>query len=194
MPNEKRSLDWFSLFLVGACLALSVLVLFLARQNRQLKATLAEHAHTMTPGAVEFKPGDQVSPITVFADSGEKTNVTFGGGEKKTVLLVFSSTCPACEQTLPVWKKLLADGAAPSIRIVGIQTDRVKATEGSAAVVPQSYPFPVYGYERGKPDPLEKVPYIPCALVVDEQGVVKKAWFGVPTKEQEEELKNELAG
>ncbi len=194
MPNEKRRLDLFTLFLVGACLALAVLVLLLARQNRQLKETLVGHVHPTTPGAAEFKPGDQVSPITVVADSGQKTHVTFGGGEKKTLLLVFSSTCPACDQTLPVWRQLLAAGTPPSIRVVGIQTDRLKAAGSASAVVAQSYPFPVYGYERSKPDPLEKVPYVPAALVVDDRGVVKKAWFGVLTKEQELELRKELAG
>ena len=41
--------------------------------------------------------------------------------------------------------------------------------------------------------PLEKVPYIPGTVVLDNEGTVLKVWFGMLTPDQAEELKRELA-
>jgi len=192
MAGERGRFDSFTAFLVVACLALAGLVIALTIQNRSLKEQLA-HAPAM--GAPpQFKAGDQVSPFEVVADSGEKSTIGFGQGEAKTVLLVFSAHCPACNETLPIWSRMLATPPAQGVRVIGVQTDRLDENPAAPLQLAASFPFPVYGYKRPKPDPLSKVPFIPAAIVIDAQGVVVDAWFGIPEKDVEQALEKALRG
>jgi peroxiredoxin len=191
MAAERRPVDAYSIFLVVACVALAGLVVALTIQNRSLKQQLA---HAGGPPPPQFEAGDTVAPITVVADTGETKTITFGEGESKTLLLVFSSTCPACKETVPVWRDLLASPPPSGVRVVGVQTDRLDKNPAAASELAASFPFPVYGYKRPHTDPLAKVPFIPAAIVVDAKGVVVKAMFGVPDKDAIASLKAELGG
>lgn len=185
-----RKVDPFVAFLVVACLALAGLVVALTLQNRSLKEQLA-HGHA--PELPQFKAGDVVREFTVVADGGERKTIAFGEGETKTVLFVFSSTCPACKETVPQWTKLLRENpAAQGVRVVGVQTDRLDANPAAPSDVTAAYPFPVFGYKRPSDDPLAKVPYIPAAILVDAKGTVLDAWFGVPDEAALAALKKAL--
>ena len=187
MSTEPGRRDSFSIFLVVACVALSGLVVALAVQNRSLKQQLS---HAGGPPPPQLATGDVVAPFPVVTDTGESKTIGFGEGESKTVLFVFSSTCPACKQAVPIWKTLLQNPPASGIRLVGLQTDKLDANP--AAPAEAAYPFPVYGYRRPSPDPLAKVPFIPAAVVLDTKGVVQHAWFGVPADDVVADLKHEL--
>jgi peroxiredoxin len=190
--ETDRKLDSYTVFLLVACVALAAIVVALALQNRSLKQQLS-HAYSNSGSAPpQFKAGDVVESFTVVSDAGESTTVAFGQGETKTILLVFSSTCPACKDTVPTWRELLASPPAGGVRVVGIQTDRLDANPAAPVELAASFPFPVYGYKRPSHDPLAKVPFIPAAIVVDAKGVVVNAWYGVPGDEAVEALKREL--
>ena len=186
---ESGRRDGFSIFLVIACVALSGLVVALAIQNRSLKQRLSRAGGPPPPQLAE---GDVVTPFPVVTDTGESKTIGFGEGETKTVLFVFSSTCPACKQAVPIWRTLLEKPPANGIRLVGLQTDKLDNNPAAPAEVTAVYPFPVYGYRRPSPDPLAKVPFIPCAVVLDAKGVVQHAWFGVPAEDVVADLKHEL--
>ena len=189
MTKERTGTDRFSIFLVVACVALSGLVVALAVQNRSLKRQLSHGGGTPPP---QFAPGDVVSAFPVVSDTGETRTIVFGEGEAKTLLLVFSSTCPACKETMPVWRQLLASPPTNGVRVVGLQTDRLDGNPASPAELAAAFPFPVYGYKRPSPDPLVKVPFIPAAIVIDAKGIVLHAWFGVPGDEALRGLKEAL--
>jgi peroxiredoxin len=191
MAENARRTEPFTAFLMIACVVLAGLVIALTMQNRSLKTRMA---HASGPAPDQFKMGDVISPIVVVDDSGTAKTIKFGEGERRTVLLVFSSHCPACRETLPVWRDMFKAPAASGVRVVGIQTDRLDANPSQPGEMAASYPFPVYGYKRPEKDPLEKVPFIPAAIVVDTNGVVTRAWFGVPETGQKEGLKQALAG
>ena len=187
---DRKGADGYTIFLVVACVALAALVVALAMQNRSLKEKLA-HGGGGTPPP-QFASGDVIKPFTVVTDAGDNKTIAFGEGESKTILLVFSSTCPACKQAVPIWRQILATPPAAGVRLIGIQTDKLDKNPAAPAEMAASYPFPVYGYKRPSPDPLEKVPFIPAQIVVDTKGVVKKAWFGVPADDVVAELKTEM--
>ena len=193
MASENRRTDPFTAFLAVSCLVLAALVVALVMQNRALKARL-EHASAGEASAAKFKRGDVVAPIDVVDDSGTPRTIRFGTGEKMTILLVFSSQCPACKETLPVWREILKSPSDSGVRVVGIQTDRLDKNPALPQEMAAAYPFPVYGYKRPANDPLEKVPFIPAAVVVDAKGVVTSASFGVPSNDDREKLKDALAG
>jgi hypothetical protein len=178
--------DPFQLFLVVACVALCGLVIALAMQNRTLKARAAELETAVAMAGVPtevLKPGDVLPPLELVAASGEKIRLPFDGSGTRTLLLVFSSTCPACQETFPVWNRMLSDGMPDGIRVVGVQTD---LAGGAAAEVAT---FPVYGFDGARPDGLKKVPYIPCSAVLDAKGNVEWIGFGILDAGKVEELR-----
>lgn len=180
--------DRFSLFLGVACVVLAALTLLLAWQNRSLKAQIAAAANAVPPGAL--KKGDTIDPFDVVDAKGQKTRIAFGG-RGNTLILVFSSTCGACRETIPVWNKLLAEGGAANVHLVGIQTDFQQS--GSATLPYPDLRFPVFGASEPRGAPLSKFPAIPAAALVDGTGAVTSVWFGVPTDDQVSELRRALA-
>jgi len=74
--------------------------------------------------------------------------------------------------------------------VVGIQTDRDES--GGSSLVTQAFPFPVYGIERDRPNPMDRIPYIPATVVLDARGTVERVWFGVLTADQQEELRRQI--
>jgi thiol-disulfide isomerase/thioredoxin len=187
--QSSQPRDRFTLFLGVACAALAVLTLLLAWQNRTLKSELAAAANAPLPGGL--KAGDTLSAFDVVDATGKQSHITFGG-HQRTLLLVFSSTCGACRETIPTWNRLLAEGVPSAVQVVGVQTD-FQHGDASALSIPDLR-FPVFGAVDPKAEPLSKFPAIPGAAVIDGTGAVKSAWIGVPTDAQVSELRRALAG
>lgn len=182
--SEPRKKDGSRLTsaLTVACVLLSALVILLAVQNRALHTELAEAHADALPDAPRLAPGDLVEPITVFDDTG--TTLRFDwSANSRAIVLVFSSTCPACQESLPLWDDLVARIAdRGNVRVIGLQLDRPPPSSGAAPAEPEGVrPFPVYGIEHaGNASLLDLVPVIPGTFVIDARGVVREAYFGVP--------------
>jgi thiol-disulfide isomerase/thioredoxin len=139
MAGNGRRDGAFQAFLVIACVALSALVIALAWQNRTLKADLAAARsagaqHAIPAGAL--KDGDRLEPLDLVA-AGTKAPLELGfdGTGGMTLLTVFSSTCPACQEAFPGWNELVA--ALPEgTRVVGIQSDLASAGPVAVARFP----------------------------------------------------------
>jgi len=168
----------FARFLLVACLGLTTLCVLLVIQNHALRA------RTLPPTAA-LASGDRLSPLTVLDDSGAAREIRFEG-RPRTVLLLFTSDCPACRETLPLWTDLFSTAPPPPTRVVGIQLDdRRQGSEAGSAL-----PFEVYGYERrASGDPLSRIPGVPALVLVDDRGVVLRSWFGVPGERELEEIR-----
>ena len=188
-PGEQPPRDTFTLFLVVACIALAVLVIVLARQNRQLKMGMgAVSAPQMPPDAL--KTGDRVEPFVLVGEAGRKDRLEFTPNGPKTLLLVFSSHCPACEKTLPVWGEFLASAKPSGFRTIGIETDRPGDAPDVSGIVPAAMGFPIFSVENPEPPVMRKLPYIPATVLLDGNGLVVRVWFGIPSKEQLDELRD----
>lgn len=192
MTDEiSKPRDRFTLFLGVACAALAVLTLMLAWQNRSLKAELATALGAPPPGALKI--GDTLSAFDVVDATGNKTRVAFDG-HGETLLLVFSSTCGACRETIPKWNRLLADGVSGAVHVVGIQTDFQHSPNADSTLPVPDLRFPVFGSAEPRGEAMAKFPAIPAAALIDGKGAVKLVWFGVPTDAQVSELRRALAG
>ncbi|GEM_PF-1476991 len=198
-PDRGKKLDPFTLFLTVACLALVVLVLLLARQNVRLKKELGSFT---AGGAEEVHLEGEVFPaLTLFDAGGTDQVVDFGGGEagKQTLLLIFSSQCPACVQTIPLWEEVFAGlGNRPEdepgpVQVLAIQTDMPdpQEPEGEAGgMLTAAMPFQVFGFrDPATSKELARVPYIPAALLLDSGGTVVRTWIGVPDDTAQDELR-----
>lgn len=183
----------FTLFLMAACVVLSVLVVLLAVQNLRLKSALAER-----PGIPEdaLEVGDPLGGMALRDGSGEVFPLAFDQGERRTLLLVFSVHCSACEQTFPLWKNLLAEVGTPAgLRVLGVQTDLPAGPEADPGSVPlASFPFDVYGVDYDGSEAMSHIPGVPATILVDREGTVERVWFGVLRDDQLAELRRTLEG
>jgi hypothetical protein len=172
--------DAFGTFLTIASLALAVLVVLLAVQNRGLKEDLAacQTGHGMPPDAL--KTGDMLGSVSVFDPDGNKTALDLSSGMH--VLLVYSSTCPACEETLPTWNAWLENGTDPP------------TAGATTAPSPAALRLPVHLVDRGADDPLRRVYAVPCTIVVGPGGKVRAAVYGVPTEDDAETVRKAARG
>jgi len=190
--TERPRRDPFTLFLVVACIALAVLVIFMARQNRHLKESAASFSAAQIPRDA-LKAGDRVDPFELIGEANRRERLEFAADGPKTLLLVFSTHCPACEKTLPLWSDFLAAGPPAGVRAIGIQTDRPGASPDLGDIVPASLHFPVFSVDKPGSSALDRIPYVPSTVLLDGHGLVVRVWFGIPEKEQLAELRELLA-
>jgi hypothetical protein len=173
----------FNMFLISACFALAVLVLFLAWQNRKLKEEIAELMIPQIPPTA-LKQGDSMEPLNFIDEAGKDTLLGFGEG--KTLLLIFSPQCPACIETIPVWNDMLQEAPAAT-RIAGLRL----AAEVESTVITR---FPIYTPTDDGSGLAGRIPYIPATLLIDEHGIIEWVKYGALTDEDVETLSEILEG
>ena len=181
-PRTRHEGSRLTSALTVACVLLSAIVILLAVQNRALHAELAEALTRAVPEAPRIAPGGLIDPITVFDDSGTTLKLDWSANSR-AVVLVYTSTCPACREARPLWDDLVARVAdRGNVRVIGLQLDRPHPSSGNAPSEPAgARPFPVYGIRReGNEALLDLVPVIPGTFVIDARGAVREAYFGVP--------------
>ena len=175
--------DLVSIVLAVACIVLIVFVFLLARQNRACKAQISALAMDGVRNDLSaLAAGDVIEPFDAVAVSGETTRIAFGTGEPRTLLLVFSSDCPACERTTPAWNRVLGRGDPSSLRILGIRADT--PLPEVSEVTEETKDFLVYTMSA----PLESIPYVPATVLLDAHGTVMNVWYGALDATQEAEL------
>jgi len=170
----------------------------LARQNMSLKTQITELSRQLAEAdgarVDRLRDGESLGTLSVTPEGGETGPLVFGAGETRTLLLIFSVHCPACNQTMPLWEDLVADVAdTEGLRIIGVQTDQFG--EGEAGeLVTAALPFEVYGLDHDASPGMARIPFIPATLVVGPDGVAERVWFGLPGDEDLDELRDLLAG
>lgn len=101
------------LLIVGLCVANGLLI----KQNRDLKATIVRKQPEL------LKPGQQVPPFAANTLSGQRQVVNYAD-RAKTVLLVFTPQCTACERALPYWREIKAACARTQYQVFGVSLSR----------------------------------------------------------------------
>lgn len=178
--------DRFGTFLAVASVALAVLVVLLAVQNRGLKEDLSACRASHASPSDALAEGDTLDPVPVFDPEGNRTLLEFASGTH--VLLIYSSTCPACEETLPVWNAWLDGGAFGRATLRAVRTDP-PSVESPSAQSPAALRLPVHLVDRTGANPLRRVYLVPCTLVVEPGGTVRLAIYGVPTEGDRERVR-----
>jgi peroxiredoxin len=184
----------FSIFLMAACAVLSVLVILLAVQNLRLKRELSEQF--AGPAKDALQEGETLGSLTLVGEDGESGPLEFGQGEERTLLMIFSVHCPACEQTFPIWEELVAElHETPGLRMLAIQTDLASEEESHpSGTLPPAFPFGIFAVDYEASEAMARIPYIPATIVLDAEGVVEDVWFGVPEDDRIEKIRDALGG
>ena len=97
-----------------------------------------------------------------------------------TIVFLFTTTCPTCQQTLLAWNDFYAETAASNggPQIVGLSLDPLQDTRDFVAAYGVEFPVEVV-IDRRSLDAQIRPVYVPQTLVVDADGVVLNAWTGL---------------
>lgn len=194
---RPRSL--FVPFLIVTNIVLCVLSLVLVRQNRDLRAQReaaeVELLRERTRGSLG--PGEKADPLTIIGPDGQEAVFEFAA-PRPTLLLLVSSTCPHCDEAAPLWQKVLEQtstrdldsGAAETPRLLCVQSDATRPEQ----LKPARGPMVPRIAKDGSRTWLRKIGAIPAAVYIGSDGVVRKAWYGVPTERDEREIAEALLG
>lgn len=188
--SERTGGRGFGLALGVIAAALAVLVVLLAVQNLQLKRRLADAGAAQRPEPA-FAPGETIGPLSVVDDRGETLTLLDGATGRPTLLLVFTSTCPACRATFPIWRDVAARAAATGTDVVGVRLDAGPG-EDPASALPPEIVFPVYAPDHDAPGAMRRVRSVPATVLLDASGTVAAIWSGTLDEGAVRELEREL--
>lgn len=202
-PSRSR-LDWFTAALLFGVIALGALVLLLIAQNRRLidKNIVLERALVEERTKDALAVGQSIAPLRLTAADGTTIAPSFTG-PNWTLIFLLDSHCPYCEATLPVWTSVLtttaqahADGspsrASTSQPSSTSQRPDILVIQSDATRPDQLRPLPAplvpLCAESSAGTWLNRVPIAPAVLLIDTHAVVRKAWFGVPSDRDRDQL------
>lgn len=182
-PTTPIASRLFTGFLVVACIALSVLVVVLTKQNADLRAHFAEAAERGSANSLAV--GDRLEPLPTFgADAASASALAFGDGRFGTVIFAVSATCPACVASSPYFERVNAAHASDAVRVVCAQLDSKTAAELTA----HGAGVPVVGVTEGHKTWFTRVRMVPATIVIDHEGAVRATYFGELSARQQDDL------
>lgn len=187
--SPKPGFPAFTAFLVVAVIGLGVLTMMLAKENRELKAIVA----TLSPDRDALKDTEQLSPLTLIARDGSKSDVAFINADRPTLLIVTSTQCSHCEAQMPVWDALVEEvsaggGGGGGVRVLAIQADALS----DADLKPARARFDFVRVPAARSTWLGKIPGTPYTAVISTQGVVRRSWPGEFTAQTFPEIRQAL--
>jgi hypothetical protein len=177
--RSKDKLGAPLIFLLAAMLLL--VNILLVQQNKKLKVLASRPDR-----ALEVRPGTALPPLEGFDSDGQKHSINYGQDSRKTVLLVLSPRCHACEENRPNWEAIISGFDRRSFRLATVSLQ----SEGAREYVrqPEMDKVPVLT----KIDPRLKVAYnlalTPQIILIDRGGKVEKVWTGVLKSEDKRDV------
>lgn len=188
---RRAPLNLFTAFLLLATLTLSILVLLLMRQNRNLRSETA--ALRQLTGESSLPKGEMLASLDTFAppfsDTPAPDAMAFIDGRLGTFLYLFSASCGSCETIMPRVAALSARHTPSGVECFAIQID---------ANTPQDLAhtdlgLPVRGVYEAPRTWLRRIPLVPALVLIDHNGVLIHAWYGAPDEPQWAQIESELA-
>ncbi|MCW5767903.1 MAG: hypothetical protein KIT19_04405 [Phycisphaeraceae bacterium] len=198
---RRTSFNLFTAFLLLATLTLSILVLLLMRQNRNLRSETT--ALRQLTGEAALPTGEMLASLETFApppthspgviapatDTPTPDAMTFIDGRLGTFLYLFSSSCGSCETIMPRVAALSARHTPSGVECFAIQID----ANAPADLAHTDLGLPVRGVHEAPRTWLRRVPLVPAMVLINHDGVLVRAWYGAPDELQWAQIESELA-
>jgi peroxiredoxin len=141
---------------------------------------------------MEASQGAQMPDLRGTDLEGKPVEVLYGKDSRKVLVLVFSPTCPFCDQNWPKWQQVISSLDRSAIRPVLV--DVTSTTTASFVSQHQLASLPVIL----KADPRDTLDYrlhlTPQTILVDPNGKVEKVWTGVLNDSSLADLKQRMGG
>lgn len=194
---RRASFNIFTAFLLVATLALSLLVLLLMRQNRDLRSEAT--ALRQLTGEAALPRGEMLTSLDTFAPpppatadlhpAGTPDTMAFLDGRLGTFLYLFSSSCGSCETIMPRVAALSARHTPSGVECYAIQIDANTPED----LVNTTLGLPVRGVYEAPRTWLRRIPLVPALVLIDHNGVLVHAWYGAPDEPQWTQIQSQLA-
>lgn len=190
-----------------------VLILLLAKQNRELKAQISSLTSRLNDATISageksgYKPslqiGEQVATLRLVRPDRSEMPLAFPH-DGPTMLFLLGRHCGYCEQAIPIYDDILREhvaGIAPTkLRVVGVIADAPPPDDASDAgkaawtdAFTEAGKFiPPFAAPDGPRTWLLKVNSTPAAVLLDKDGKVLGLWRGEVTKERADEMRAAL--
>ena len=159
----------YYIFLHLALAGLAALVLALTQSNRELRG-----ANRSQPP--QLAAGDRLATLPARQLDGTTTTLQFSRSRHETLLLVFTTTCPVCEENTASWISLY-ERFHKDFDIVGIAVDDIEFTASYASRLGLPYRVVI-------PDDVASFPgkyninAVPTTILVGKDGRVKQVRTG----------------
>jgi hypothetical protein len=194
--SVDRASQVFQIFLLVAVCVLSVLVILLLRQNRDLRTQIEFKKRVeQTSAAPSLAIGETVEPLDLIALGKGTSRTTFGEHEPATIVFFVSEQCGYCEKAIPLWtaalrdsQETLATAQGPGVRVVGIVADALD----DASLKQIAPEIPTYRVQDGHKTWLIRVNATPSAVLLSPLGKVENFWIGETNAAQVEELRSAI--
>lgn len=183
MSDTRGPSSWITnLLLIVMVAAVAYVMYGLVRENRALKARVAELESS--PVGETLVAGADLPATPLASATGEEAvldEMLATGG----VVVFLTTTCPYCEATLPRWTDLAARFAERDVPFVGVSLDPRPATDEYARAHRLAWPLwvPADGFGA-----IPEVVRVPLTVLVGADGTVLESWLGVLTPAQAEQI------
>lgn len=176
----KKKIDYYSVFLHLMVVGLMIIVVILTMQNRELKKGGGKSDPDL------LKIGDTVPAFSVISLDGIKQDIHYAHRSKKTLLLIFNTTCPACKENAINWIELWKHYDTTKAFVYPVSFHKKERT----AEYKKSFllPFDIYLPKDSTLLKNYKPNAIPLTLLIGAGGIVEKTWAGILTPTQMDEL------
>jgi peroxiredoxin len=166
--SRRRLTQGVTLFLVlGLCVSNWLLI----KQNRDLKAAIAHNNPEF------LLRGQELPALTGKTLSGQRKTVNYAESNK-TVFLVFSPACPACEQAAPSWRDIIAACSRNQYQIFGISLDFDRGSRTRAFLISNGFSMETFVDIDGATKATYRLSLTPLTIVIDNKGKVDRVWPG----------------
>lgn len=165
--------------LAGLGVAMFATNLALVRKNRELRTQLDAKL-----ASLEVKPGTVLPPIQGTDAEGRKLTVAWDG-RRDSLLMIFSTMCPFCEENWPNWVSLTQKADLRRVNTVLVDLFG-NATEGFLQVhgvskLPLVHVDPAFVVSYN-------VRFVPETVLVGPDGRVIQVWAGVLQRADEDDI------
>jgi len=183
---RKQNMKW-NVAISACCVVLLAANIALLHQNKQLKAQLSQPSP-----ALEVAAGTQLPDLRGFDPDGKPVEVAYGKDPRKVLVLVFSPTCPFCEQNWPKWEQVISSLDRSVVRPVGV--DVTSTAKEPFLSQHQLTGLPVL--EKVEPNVTMNYHFqlTPQTILLNPAGKVEKVWTGVMTDSSVSDLKQRVGG
>ena len=151
--------------------------------NRKLKKEIeakwtGKSAQTMQLQALEtLKPGEKITAFTGKDLNGVEKSIGKEGTTKKTLLLAFSTSCPACKANCPNWVNIYQKINKDEWDVIGLSFDDPEKTK--VYIAEHKFEFPIISMSDKKEVLSQlKIRRIPTTMAIDQNQKVIKVWVG----------------
>ena len=183
MEIVLKKFDWIKIIAFGLVIFLSIDVIYLTIQNRELQE---QHGNK---GDI-LKEGDEVKNFVGEALDGTKIDISFSDSTRQYLFFVLSTSCPFCNNTLPLWNKLSMDLNSTNCNVIGISIHNL----GQTIKYVESAEVRFYVVSADSVFLTQfKIFSVPETILIKGDGTIKKIWRGELSKSNIEEIHKLIA-